>query len=101
IACVSAGVARGAEKAELDGIGRRLMESFPASNRASAVVAPIRAELVGDARPVVLVFLAAAGLLLLLVVANVASLLLARLSHRHAELAIRAALGAGRSRLVW
>ena len=95
------GVTLAAAQLEMDAIGRRLMESSPDPVRGSAVVVPLRGELVGDARPVVLVFLAATGLLLLLVVANVASLLLARLSHRRAELAIRAALGAGRGRLVW
>ena len=88
-------------QAEMSGIAGQLAQEFPEYNRGWDVnVLPIHEQVVGDIRPVLLVLVAAVAFVLLIACANVANLLLARAAARHKELALRAALGASRFRLV-
>lgn len=88
-------------RTELSAIAQRLKNQYGQDTMMTAVwVAPLQDSLTHGTRPVLLILLAAAGFLLLVACANVVNLLYAQSSVREWELAIRAALGAGRMRLI-
>src|SRR5256885_15201756 len=88
-------------KAELDVIAAQLAVQYPDPQKGWGIfMMSLQDYTVRDVKPVLYTLLGAVGCVLLIACANLANLLLARATARHREISIRAALGAGRGRLV-
>jgi putative ABC transport system permease protein len=93
--------AQAAMKLAADQFNRKFPNSPVMGPGASFTAVPLRDSVIGDVRSDLLLLFGAVGFVLLIACANVANLLLARATIRKREIAIRAALGAGRAHIVW
>ena len=95
------GVTREQAQSQLAGVMASLAERYPRTNTGLGVtLVPLHEQIVGEVRPLVLLLQVAVAVLLLIACANVAHLLLGQAAMRQAEISMRYALGADRSRII-
>ena len=100
VAKLKRGISLQQAQSELTGIGARLRTAYPNDNKGKGFeFVPLQEQLVGSARPMLLLLMASVGLILLIAYVNVTHLYLARSIERHRELAVRTALGSSRQQL--
>ena len=88
-------------QSEMNTISKRLEQQYPVDNTGwGALVVPLQDDIVGDSKTALLVLLGAVGFVMLIASANLANLLLAKTAGRSKEIAVRAAIGASRRRVV-
>lgn len=98
---LNSGIPIAQAQSEISAIERRIKREYPSPFQAKdAAVVSLQSHVVGEVRPALLMLFGAVGFLLLIVCVNVANLLLVRVTARSRELAVRTALGAGRSHLI-
>jgi predicted permease len=100
LARLKPGVTIAAAQAELTTLGKQLSNEHPDRNSIDPKIEPLERHVSGPVSPALFVLSCAVGVVMLIVCANLSNLQLARLSARQKEMAMRAALGAGRSRLL-